>query len=60
MLTVGGPSWGLGFMVCGLNGTDIYAGPIILSLQPPMPEHWRRYMTQDEITADKTKIGTNI
>lgn len=36
LLTIGGASWGLGFMICGPNGTDIYCGPIILTVQPPM------------------------
>jgi len=38
MLTIGGSSWGLGFMVCGANGTDIYFGPVILTVQQPMPK----------------------
>lgn len=60
MLTIGGGSWGLGFMVCGPNGTDIYFGPIILTIQPPMPAHYRQYMTPDEIASEKTKIGALI
>lgn len=37
LLTVGG-AWGLGFMVCGMryNGVDIYFGPVVLTIQPPM------------------------
>jgi hypothetical protein len=37
LLTIGGHSWGFGFMVCKRNGPDFYFGPIILSIQPPMP-----------------------
>ncbi len=39
LLTIGG-SWGLGFMCAGhrYNGVDIYFGPAILSVQPPMPK----------------------
>lgn len=39
LLTVGG-AWGVGFMCAGsrYNGVDIYFGPVILSVQPPMPK----------------------
>lgn len=56
LLTIGGPTWGFGFMVCRPNGIDIYFGPVILTIQPPMPAEWG-YMEKDEIAADKTKIG---
>jgi hypothetical protein len=38
LLTIGGP-WGLGFMAHGLrfNGVDVYFGPAVLTIQPPMP-----------------------
>ena len=39
LLTVGG-AWGLGFMAHSMryNGVDIYFGPVVLTVQPPMPE----------------------
>jgi hypothetical protein len=55
MITIG-HGWGLGFMVLGRNGTDIWLGPLVLSIQAPMPPSWR-YMTKDEIDRDKSVIG---
>jgi hypothetical protein len=51
-----GRSWGLGFFVIGRNGTDIYIGPVVFSIAPPVPTSWR-FMTNDEIAKDKTIIG---
>lgn len=51
MVTVG-RSWGCGFMVLGRNGTDIYFGPVVLSIAPPLPKDWG-YMTREQIDAEK-------
>lgn len=31
--------WGLGFMASSIryNGVDVYLGPLVISVQPPMP-----------------------
>lgn len=56
MMTIGA-GWGLGFMVLGRNGTDIYLGPVVFSAQPPIPESWK-FMSDEEIASDKSKIKT--
>lgn len=39
LLTIGG-AWGLGFMArsARYNGADFYFGPVVLTVQPPMPD----------------------
>jgi hypothetical protein len=46
LLTVGGPTWGFGFVACSYNGPDIFFGPVILSFQPPLPTHIEWHKTK--------------
>lgn len=50
-----GRAWGLGFFVMGGNGTDVYLGPFVLSVMPPMPKSWK-FMTDEEVKADDSNI----
>jgi hypothetical protein len=48
MLTIG-QGWGLGFAVTpplDSNGADFFLGPVILTVQPPMPARYKHPQQQ--------------